>query len=158
MAIRDEFWSHVIRTEGCWLWQRSRTKAGYGNFRGEDGKNQYAHIHAYRQLVGEIPEGMRLDHSCFTEHCVNPAHLSPVTQKKNGERRRGAPANSSSGVRGVSWMPRLKRWRAYATHHDKQYSFGTHATLEEAERAVVEGRMRLYEQEEPRPQRPVSGG
>ncbi len=46
-------------------------------------KTVYAHRFSYRHHVGEIPEGLELDHLCRIRHCVNPLHLEPVTGKVN---------------------------------------------------------------------------
>lgn len=145
----SEFWTYVTKTETCWLWTRSCTTAGYGNFWSHDRcLYEYAHRHAYEELVGAIPRGMKLDHSCFVENCVNPAHLTPRTQKGNGENRRGAPSNSTSGIRGVSKLKKNGRWngrwRAYAVHNNKQHHLGCFATKEEAEEAARAGRIQLY--------------
>lgn len=73
----DRFWGKVEKTSSCWLWTAARTD-GYGRL-----GNEYAHRVAYRMLVGPIPLGLQLDHLCRVRHCVNPAHLEPVTQREN---------------------------------------------------------------------------
>ncbi|KAB2977369.1 HNH endonuclease [Streptomyces sp. SS1-1] len=47
------------------------------------GRYQMAHRVAYQEIVGPIPEGLQLDHLCRVRHCVNPAHLEPVTSREN---------------------------------------------------------------------------
>jgi hypothetical protein len=34
-------------------------------------------------LVGPIPDGLVIDHLCRVRHCVNPAHMEPVTDREN---------------------------------------------------------------------------
>ena len=68
----------------CWVWTASRTK-GYGMIR-SGRTNAYAHRVAYELSVGPIPEGLHLDHRCRRPHCVNPAHLEPVTNAENVRR------------------------------------------------------------------------
>ena len=70
---------------GCWPWIAARTKAGYSwiNWRC---KPQLAHRVIYELIVGPIPEGLQIDHLCRVRHCVNPAHLEPVTNRENGLR------------------------------------------------------------------------
>jgi HNH endonuclease len=74
---------------GCWLWQGALHSAGYG-FLSVGGRNQLAHRVAYRLFVGPIPDGLELDHLCRVKHCVNPAHLEPVTTAENLRRGREA--------------------------------------------------------------------
>lgn len=46
----------------------------------------------YEAFVGPIPDGLQIDHLCRVRHCVNPAHLEPVTIAENV--RRGAAAQT----------------------------------------------------------------
>ena len=77
---------YEVNDSGCWVWQRARHPDGYGlaQWR-EDGHGVYrgAHRVMYELLVGEIPEGLDLDHLCRNPPCCNPAHLEPVTRKEN---------------------------------------------------------------------------
>jgi hypothetical protein len=41
-------------------------------------------------VVGEIPEGLELDHLCRNTLCVNPDHLEPVTHAENIQRGHAA--------------------------------------------------------------------
>lgn len=67
----------------CWLWKASTT-FGYGQFAPRNKMRPLrAHRFAYELLVGPIPEGLELDHLCRVRHCVNPAHLEPVTHREN---------------------------------------------------------------------------
>ncbi len=75
---------------GCWLWTGYKDRWGYGRFNvrtPEGARKRMAHIEMYRQVVGEVPEGLQLDHLCHNEHCINPDHLEPVTPKENCARR-----------------------------------------------------------------------
>lgn len=80
------FWAKVNKTDSCWLWTGGKWPNGYGYFRNKN-KFHLAHRWAYEQLVGPIPTGLVLDHvkkrGCCHKHCVNPAHLEPVSNKVN---------------------------------------------------------------------------
>jgi len=76
------FWAKVEKTDGCWLWKAARDLNGYGRI-AYAGKEWKAHRLAYTVVVGPIPEGLTLDHLCRVRHCVNPAHLEPVTNREN---------------------------------------------------------------------------
>ena len=79
------FWDNVDKTDSCWLWKGPKTNNGYGvSARFE--RTIVAHRRAYLELVGPIPEGMQLDHLCRVRHCVNPAHLEPVSPSENWHR------------------------------------------------------------------------
>jgi len=80
--LSERFWEKVSKTDTCWLWTAGTTKSGYGSIR-INGAAKRAHRVAYEMLVGPIPEGAVLLHSCDTPACVNPAHLSIGSQKEN---------------------------------------------------------------------------
>lgn len=79
---------------GCWLWRGTFSSSGYGmtSVRLSKNKPQYAHRLMFQLLVGDIGEGLELDHLCRVPACVNPAHLEPVTHHENVMRSPVAPA------------------------------------------------------------------
>ncbi|MDQ3295105.1 MAG: HNH endonuclease [Myxococcota bacterium] len=101
--LPDHFWSKCTPepNSGCWLWVAADTK-GYGRFSIRRA-SVYAHRHAFSVLVGEIPDGLELDHRCRTPLCCNPDHLEPVTHQVNCARSptigrtKIAPSHCSAG-------------------------------------------------------------
>lgn len=89
----DRFWSKVDRTGDCWLWTDHLMPKGYAQFHVggsyQARQRPYAHRWIYEQTVGPIPEGYEIDHLCRVRHCVNPAHLEPVTHAENTARTTG---------------------------------------------------------------------
>lgn len=94
----EKFWKKVDKTPGfgpngdCWKWTGNTSGKGYGWISWAalretmglgPGKNVLAHRVTYTLLVGPIPKGLDLLHSCDTPLCVNPAHLTPGTRKDN---------------------------------------------------------------------------
>ncbi len=70
---------------GCWHWTGCLTHKGYGRF--FDGERMIvAHLWAYKQFVGPVPEGFEVDHLCRVRDCSNPAHLEAVPQRVNNLR------------------------------------------------------------------------
>lgn len=76
----------VFQDSGCWEWTGagSKVRLGYGNFWDGDTKRQLGpHRYSYERFVGQIPDGLHLDHLCRNPKCVNPGHLEPVTCQVN---------------------------------------------------------------------------
>lgn len=84
----DRFWLYVLKAsaEECWLWTGGNNGV-YGVFtvdgRRAHTRREYAHRFSYEMHVGEIPDGLVIDHLCRTPLCVNPNHLEPVTRREN---------------------------------------------------------------------------
>jgi len=118
------FWSKVLCDipSGCWLWQGQRAwnRAGYGTlyvsrqYRTLEetskgwiveilrARTTVAHRYAYELLIGPIPDGKILCHTCDTPPCVRPDHLFLGSYQDNnldmmtkGRHRFGPPPHYS---------------------------------------------------------------
>lgn len=109
----------VVDGNGCWIWQVSLDRAGYGratlSMPGTTARRWYSHRLAYMLLVGPIPEGLQLDHLCRVPACCNPSHLEPVTASENV--RRGTAADY---WRSKTHCPRQHPYDEANTRVDKQ--------------------------------------
>lgn len=78
------FESKVDRSGDCHLWIAQLRADGYGEIRikASDGtkRNHLAHVYAWEQENGPVPDGLVLHHRCETRACVNTAHLQPMTR------------------------------------------------------------------------------
>ena len=106
-SLSDRFEEKYIPepNTGCWLWTGGVTGGVsgpklYGVMKIK-GKRAMAHRVAYELYVGEIPEGLIIDHLCRQPCCVNPDHLEPVTPSENILRGNGPEV----------WRKRMKEWQ-----------------------------------------------
>jgi hypothetical protein len=98
--VQARFWLKVRISDGCWVWTGTKVRTSddadyYGQF-WMGGKNVSAHRLSYRLLVGEIPNGLVLDHLCRNTLCVNPEHLEAVTDQVNILRGVAPPAKNAT--------------------------------------------------------------
>ena len=84
--IAARFWAKVEKGDGCWEWQGSRQKRGYGLFRIK-GRLHKAHRAALMMSGVEVPDGLCVLHSCDNPPCCNPAHLRLGTKGENNTER-----------------------------------------------------------------------
>ena len=78
----------VDKRSGCWLWTGPINISGYGS----TGVRGLAHRAVYMELIGPIPKGMCLLHSCDVKLCCNPAHLrigTPLDNSNDKRQRQG---------------------------------------------------------------------
>ena len=80
----------VKQLNGCWLWMGTLSR-GYAHISigsRSDGSRRTVpgHVVSYQHFVGEIPDGLELDHLCRNTACVNPEHLELVTHQVNVQR------------------------------------------------------------------------
>ncbi len=83
----------TLGRSGCWNWQGATNAKGYGFFWFNE-RLQRAHRIAYEHFVGRIPPGCVIHHRCQNPSCVNPEHLSPITNRENVLSGRGPTAHN----------------------------------------------------------------
>jgi hypothetical protein len=96
--VMDRLWAKTIidPDSGCRIWCGALVSNGYGAIRDGDGRMALVHRVGYEREVGEIPDGLDLDHLCRTRACWNPTHLEPVTRQINLLRGVGFPAQQAA--------------------------------------------------------------
>lgn len=75
-----------LNDNGCFVWTAAKIGDGYGRI-SVNNQNKLAHRVAYGEVIGEIPDGLTVDHLCRNKSCINPMHMELVTLKENIQRR-----------------------------------------------------------------------
>lgn len=85
----------VNEKTGCWDFI-GKLNGGYGKI-WDTARGYYrgAHLALYEELVGPVPKGKELDHTCRNKACVNPEHLEPVSHLENVRRGSAGHVNRS---------------------------------------------------------------
>lgn len=108
-----------------------------------DGAKLYVHRVIWEMHNGPIPEGMMVDHIDGDGLNNRLNNLRLVTMTGNGRNAR-RPSTNSSGLSGVIWVARARKWRAYTRDNDgKQKHVGYFDDAATAKQALNAERSRL---------------
>ena len=80
------FQKAAMNENGCYEWQGSLDTSGYGLFKFQK-KLYKAHRFILSSLLGEIPKGKVVMHTCDNPACINLDHLRLGTSKENAQDR-----------------------------------------------------------------------
>ena len=69
----------VVNSNGCWVWQGSLFRKGYGRGFLLGHSTRSAHRLVFESLVGKIPDGMECHHTCDNKACCNPEHIAVMS-------------------------------------------------------------------------------
>jgi hypothetical protein len=72
------FWQRVRKLDYCWFWTGPVNRGGYGIH-----GTILAHRASWLITRGDIPERLKILHSCDNRRCVNPNHMRLGTQMQN---------------------------------------------------------------------------
>ncbi len=75
----------IVQENGCVLWPGWKRK-GYARCQ-VNGRTVSVHRLVYERMVGPIPPGYDLHHTCETKHCINFAHLEPLPPADHSKKR-----------------------------------------------------------------------
>lgn len=116
--------------EGCWLWNRSKGKDGYG-WASYKNKTWLAHRLTFFLINGSLTDGLVIDHLCRRRECVNPDHMEEVTSYENILR---SPIGTAGRDRCLACGGELVEhygqrrcvpcYREYSKQYDKEHNMG----------------------------------
>jgi len=130
--LPQRFWDKVEPepNTGCWLWTAATNHAGYGMFwigskTDHTDRMTRAHRHAYKKLIGPLPDHICALHKCDVRPCVNPTHLWSGSRYQNARdmvsknrstrgERHGASKLTSHNVREIRRLRGVETQRKLA--------------------------------------------
>lgn len=122
-----------MQENGCWIWKKSKTSAGYGQLT-EKGKYWTTHRYVYTLVNGDIPDDLVVRHVCHNPACCNPEHLLIGTHKQN--------YNDSVDNHNAAQAKRRKKWEVNGVEYNtcreavKLTSLTMHSLLKFTENCV----------------------
>ncbi len=106
MMTVTKLFENIDADGDCWEWTGAVQGSGYGR-----------HREVWQALVGEIPEGLELDHLCKNKMCVNPDHLEPIDVATNRRRAVGSTERRCKNGHYDNWYVRSNGKRRCNTCH-----------------------------------------
>lgn len=97
------------------------------------GRRVFAHRAAWALMTGEWPKG-HIDHINSDRTDNRFANLSDKTPTENS-RNASRLKNNTSGICGVSWHKKARKWMAVIVVNDRQKYLGLYANIEDAKAA-----------------------
>lgn len=94
-------------------------------------------------VTGNWPTG-EVDHINGKRADNRWSNLRDVTRAQNQQNRRGASANSSSGLLGVSFERQRGNWKAHISVDGRKKNLGRYATAEEAYAVYLRAKRELH--------------
>lgn len=141
--------------DGCWAWRTATVPSGSGYAAVNVGGSMVgAHRLVHEVLVGPVPDGHVVDHTCHVPEdcpggmscphraCVNPAHLSAVPHAVNVSPGRSSRVRPEACVRGHEFTPENTRVDGRGVRSCRACALGRDAAARAAAASAVDGRAR----------------
>ena len=140
---------------GIFTWIKGRQSIKVGQVAGKANGNGYlrirfkgikyfAHRLAYYMYHGIDPLEKLVDHIDGDKSNNKINNLRLASKSQNGRNRVNLPSNNTSGVIGVCWDKKAKKWKAYIMINGKTKHLGYFINKEDAIKARKEGEIKYY--------------
>lgn len=123
-----------------------KTDSFYARLKVSQGKRDGKRIQIFfkmHNIICRPKDGFVTDHINHDTLDNRRSNLRSVSNTVNGQNRKGPLRNSTSGIRGVSWHSRDRRWIARVQHHDVRMHLGSFVDIEAARTAVESAHARI---------------
>jgi len=107
-------------------------------------QGKYVHRIVYALYHGVDPGSFLIDHIDCNGQNNHPSNLRLATKATNGANRSKLEKRNKSGVTGVHFCKRLRKWWAQGKVSGKTTYFGTYTRFEDAVAAATEARRKEY--------------
>jgi hypothetical protein len=137
---------------GSFVWKVSYGPANKGDIAGREnndgyiqigvsGKRYQAHRLAWLYFYGRWPTG-QIDHVNRSRSDNRILNLRECNQSENMQNR--VTTTNVSGVLGVVWNKKSKKWRAQITAYGKHYYLGVFSSIDDAQAARIAAQKQLH--------------
>ena len=123
VTLKDRLFKKIVigvAENDCWDWMGATYKFGYGCIGTSTGLDG-AHRVSYKLLVGDIPEGMCVLHTCDNPKCNNPKHLFLGSKKDNAIDRNSKGRGKNPIYRGEDHPKATLTWANVAVIRSGKY-------------------------------------
>jgi HNH endonuclease/AP2 domain len=101
-------------------------------------------LYLHRLILGASADGLEVDHINGNRLDNRRVNLRPATHHVNQVNRHHRNRRNKSGIRGVNWDKRERKWAAHICVHRKHIGLGTFHTIEEATLARQYAELKYY--------------
>ena len=143
-ALVDAKYADAVVAVGRWnLERRKNTNYALTHVK-INGQRMTIFMHrVVAELAGNNLNGLVVDHLRHDGLDNRIAELDVVPKWLNDQRRNGAASNSKTGIRGVVWNVKDKKFQAKISADGAQIGLGFYDAIEDATAAAIEGRLCL---------------
>lgn len=138
--VDDEDFAHLNQ----WKWFANYNKAikGFYAIRTDYSSGHRRDLLMHREIM-KTPKGLICDHINHNTLDNRKVNLRNASYSENMYNSRGR-INSTSGAKGVSWVSRVSRWRAYINYGGRQLHLGYFVNFDDASKAYDEMALKLF--------------